>query len=375
MDGHGDTIYNASQVDLLRLAQQKNTFVARGFQFCQILDGAVFDAMIPIRAFGGSVADVNPDANTFINTIDAKAYAIFQSIAVKFKNGHKGEIKRLACYSAAEGNSAYANLTHQRLLVQLEPHNYFKSVLPSIVPTFDVIPGPRRKYKIAYLLMVHELQGLPHLLRLLELLDDGDGIVLIHVDARDASAALHARLQQWILKRAMTSGQQNVFLAKYRYHNIWGHASLVFTQLSGFWELLDMADWDFVVNLSNYDYPIKRNADIHRILSQEKYRGKNFIEYWPETDDLAERFFRVHLGEEDFSSIYHPQELGLVSWPFPRWRAYKHHQWMIVTPDLIRFLRKDTNALNFLAFQEHCYIPDESFFATGKTLTRCCALE
>ena len=80
---------------------------------------------------------------------------------------------------------------------------------------------------------------------------------------------------------------------------------------------------------------------------------------------MAERFFRPHLGEEDFSSIYHPYELGITSWPFSRWRAYKHHQWMIIRPSFVEFLRTDNNSLNLLAFMEHTYIPDESFFATG----------
>lgn len=45
---------------------------------------------------------------------------------------------------------------------------------------------------------------------------------------------------------------------------------------------------------------------------------------------------------------------------------------MIVTAECIRFFRTDLKALNFLAFQEHTYIPDESYFGTGtKLLTQC----
>jgi hypothetical protein len=57
--------------------------------------------------------------------------------------------------------------------------------------------------------------------------------------------------------------------------------------------------------------------------------------------------------------------MGIITSPFPRWRALKHHQWMIVTPECINFLRTDIDALNFLAYAEHTYIPDESYFATG----------
>jgi hypothetical protein len=81
--------------------------------------------------------------------------------------------------------------------------------------------------------------------------------------------------------------------------------------------------------------------------------------------DLAERFYRVHLGESDFSSVYHPSELGVVTWPFTHWKAMKHHQWVILTPEVIHFFRTDQKALMFLAFAEHSFIPDESYFATG----------
>jgi hypothetical protein len=81
---------------------------------------------------------------------------------------------------------------------------------------------------------------------------------------------------------------------------------------------------------------------------------------------LAERFYRVHLGLKDRSKVYNANEVGLITSPYPHWRAYKHHQWMIITPQCVNYLRENLNVLNFLAFAEHIYIPDESFFATGK---------
>jgi hypothetical protein len=57
--------------------------------------------------------------------------------------------------------------------------------------------------------------------------------------------------------------------------------------------------------------------------------------------------------------------MGIVTWPYTHWRAYKHHQWVVLTPETIRYLRTSKEALMFLAFAEHTYIPDESYFATG----------
>jgi hypothetical protein len=176
-------------------------------------------------------------------------------------------------------------MTHHRLMTKVDPISYFTEVLPAIIPSRSSLPGTRRKFKLAYLVMVHDKGGFKQLCKLLELLDDGNAIIMVHVDARKQSQALYDMLYKWINKRS-ADGTSSIFLAKHRFSNIWGHISLVFTQLSGFWELLDLADWDYVINLSNYDYPIKRNNQIHTFLSNEKYKGMNFLEYWEETGTI-----------------------------------------------------------------------------------------
>ncbi|KAL2918116.1 Xylosyltransferase 2 [Polyrhizophydium stewartii] len=368
----GDRFFSPETAQILQFAQSHRAFRASGFTFCDILNNATFDATVPIPALGGSVAQTNADQFAFVEAVDAKAHEIYTSIMLttRYDNYHPvqpnpDELNRLSCYFAAEGTSSYANFTTSRLLIDLDPINYFRKRIPAIIPNPSMLPGTRRKYLIAYLLMVHEEAGFKQLSKLIDTLDDGDAIILIHVDNRKRSAGLQDLLDKLIRQRERRLGRPtNVFLANYRFCNIWGHSSLVLTQLSGFWELLDMADWDYVINLSNYDFPLKRNREIHAILSRPHNKNRNFIEYWPDTQDLAERFYRAHIGVADFSSLFHPNVLGVTSWPFPRWRAYKHHQWMIVTPDFVRHLRENRDALNFLAFAEHTYIPDESYFAT-----------
>jgi hypothetical protein len=44
--------------------------------------------------------------------------------------------------------------------------------------------------------MALEVNGFPHLVKVLEVLDDGDGIILIHVDARPKSVALKQQLSR-----------------------------------------------------------------------------------------------------------------------------------------------------------------------------------
>jgi hypothetical protein len=339
-----------------------------------MLDGSSFDALVPIRDFGGSLASVNPDLSDFINLIDGKAYDIFKGLMKKFHLANQIEAKRMACYTAAEGQNAAANLTYSPLLKEVHPINYFKDIIPSIVPRDDFVHySKRKKYKLAYLMMVHEKKGFDQLVETLEILDDGHAITLIHVDAKASCGELFSMIDRWITARKEKDHNSAVYLAKTRFCNIWGHISLVNTQLSGFWELMDIADWDYVINLSNYDYPLKSNAEIYETLQLPHSNGMNFVEYWTDTSkhwklifgDLSERFFKTHLAQFDFSNLYHPPELGLIASPFPRWRAYKHHQWIILTPEAVKFFRTDSKAITFLAFAEHSFIPDESYIGTG----------
>jgi protein xylosyltransferase len=50
----------------------------------------------------------------------------------------------------------------------------------------------------------------------------------------------------------------NVRLARHRYATIWGGASLLQMLLSAMNELLELGwEWDFVINLSESDFPVK----------------------------------------------------------------------------------------------------------------------
>lgn len=59
-------------------------------------------------------------------------------------------------------------------------------------------------------------------------------------------------------------------------------------QLNGFWELLDLGDWEYVINLSNTDWPLRRNADVYKYLDAPKYKGKSQIRWWTSTGKTEE---------------------------------------------------------------------------------------
>lgn len=124
--------------------------------------------------------------------------------------------------------------------------------------------------------MIQETNGFGQLKELIKVLDDSSGIILIHVDTKDPF--LYTFVTEFAEQRKASG---TVFLAKHRYKTIPGHASILFTQLSGYFELLDLAEWDYVINLSNYDWPLRHTAAIHQNLA--KFPGYSYIDFFVDT--------------------------------------------------------------------------------------------
>ncbi|KAJ3257258.1 Xylosyltransferase 1 [Boothiomyces macroporosus] len=202
---------------------------------------------------------------------------------------------------------------------------------------------------------------------LIETLDDGQAIILVHID-KDKTVDYN-EMESFLKDRAHNK-IGNVFLAQNRYNYLQGHISSVFIHLSGYFELCDLADWDYVINLSSVDWPLRRNGEIHRVL--DLHPGYSYIDYWVDTGDLklileaiANRHMRPHLGSKDNTKNIHPPELGITAWPFPYWQTFKQMEWMILSRSAVEYLRTDNVVLTFLALMEHSKTPEESFFITA----------
>ena len=105
--------------------------------------------------------------------------------------------------------------------------------------------------RIVYLLTVSG-RAVRQVKRLVKRIYHKDNYILIHVDSR----------QDYMFREMQRLAQKypNVRLTKNRFATIWGGASLLQMLISSFDELLAMKDWkwDFVMNLSESDYPVKR---------------------------------------------------------------------------------------------------------------------
>ncbi|KAI8824198.1 core-2/I-branching enzyme-domain-containing protein [Fimicolochytrium jonesii] len=346
-----------------------------GFQYCSILNGATFDAFTRIHPLGGSIAEINPTTSELVKLLDDTAIDTKRRLTKRYKTLYDEDADRYACYATAEGANPYVNISSEPLLKRIDPLNYYGKLIPSIAPHDSLIPGPRRKYKLAYLMMIHKVSTWQQLQDMIEILDDGNAIFLIHVDV--LATELSATVKAWIEARDKAgSGNDvvgtprlgNVFLAQTTYEGMWGHVSLVWMQLSGFWELLDLADWEYVINLSAHDWPLRTSQQIYETLNSTKHKGMEHIEWWTDPADIAGRTVRPHFGRMDRPSIeystIHPPEVGLAFPPLPSWSLCKQHQWMILTSEFIRDLRTNIDGLHMLAFMEHMWIPDEAYFCT-----------
>ncbi|KAK2893402.1 xylosyltransferase 1-like [Channa argus] len=128
--------------------------------------------------------------------------------------------------------------------------------------------SPPRPVRIAFVLVVHG-RASRQLQRLFKAIYHTSHYYYIHVDQR--SSYLHREVL------TLAGQYPNVRVTPWRMSTIWGGASLLTMYLRSMEDLLKMTDWswEFFINLSAADYPIRTNQQLVAFLS--KYRNINFI--------------------------------------------------------------------------------------------------
>ncbi|XP_032689353.1 xylosyltransferase oxt isoform X2 [Odontomachus brunneus] len=126
--------------------------------------------------------------------------------------------------------------------------------------------------RIAYLLTVNG-RASRQVKRLINILYHPSHLFYIHVDARQDY------LYREMLKVERSCKLNNIKVARgegLRYASIWGGASLLTTLLKSAQQMLTHHNhWDFLVNLSESDFPVKSNNELTEFLSWNK--GMNFV--------------------------------------------------------------------------------------------------
>ncbi|KAG7199452.1 hypothetical protein KM043_014078 [Ampulex compressa] len=132
--------------------------------------------------------------------------------------------------------------------------------------------NPEEPARIAYLLTVNG-RASRQVKRLISILYHPSHLFYIHVDARQDY------MYREMLELEKSCKTNNIKVAKgegLRHASIWGGASLLTTLLKSAQEMLTHHhQWDFLVNLSESDFPVKSNTQLTEFLSWNK--GMNFV--------------------------------------------------------------------------------------------------
>jgi len=204
---------------------------------------------------------------------------------------------------------------------------------------------------IGYLILVHRFPE--QFERMFRAIHDPANRYVVHVDANadpSVGAAIAAFLADYPNAAMLDSRPA-----------LWGGYSLVDAELRGMARLLEMgADWEFFINLSGQDFPLKSQAEIRAFLSRN--RGKEFIVARDQALHRPETMTRVtRLVIETRKRIFRT--------PLPRFflggaKPYIGNQWMIVSRKFCAFVTGDPSVDRFKRFYRGSFIADEGFFQT-----------
>jgi hypothetical protein len=212
-------------------------------------------------------------------------------------------------------------------------------------------PDTPNTITIAYLLLVHRYPQ--QFKRLFKAIYHEHNFYLIHVDKK-ADHAVFDEIKDFL------SDFSNTHIKRTRYVN-WGGYSMVQSELDGIKLLLGLnKKWDFFINLSGQDFPLKTQKYIKDFLYQN--RESNFIKAEdqtttrPDTLNRIDNYFKE--SQKEVSGPLHKRPYMKSTTP------YIGGQWMILTRKCCAFISESKSVNRFKVFYSNTLIPDESFFQT-----------
>ena len=357
-----------------------------GFQFCDILENATFFTDIKLDGPGINGTLSISTAARLVEYIDNSAQQLvahpefqgnFQRETRFTQNVTADSLKRGVCWNIAQGN-----------LVWWKPYVRFGQILDGkfggrVLRTvdssalsflnFDGSQSPREvaadspskpHYNLAYVVMVHT--NADNVAALIDALADPTVFIYLHVDL-NADKKFQKEIREVIKDRQHIALMPNPFAAS------WAHVSLIWAEIRAFFDLLDLISFDYVINLSGADYPLKSAKTIHNHL--EKKAGGNWM-WWSTAHknswELDNRWYNMYhcreVGGNWNKKCYFPdnihgrREFDGYKDLFPR--LYKTSQWLILHRSSVEYLRSSESAKLLLMHAEHTFMPDEIFFST-----------
>jgi hypothetical protein len=204
---------------------------------------------------------------------------------------------------------------------------------------------------LAYLVLVHRYPD--QFDRLFRAIYHPANFYWIHVD-RKSEPGIHDSV------RRSLHGYPNVSIAAGR-KVVWGGYSMVEATLDGVRDALKSGDsWQWLINLSGQDFPLRSQTAIMEFLSASACKGYMlFGEQRRDRPDTVPRieYFHLELGNR---VLRLPIKRRFPSDVIP----YIGSQWFILSRTVCEFIINSGTLNRFESLFRHTLIPDESFFQT-----------
>lgn len=205
--------------------------------------------------------------------------------------------------------------------------------------------------RIAYFIMVHHQPD--KFKSLFQKIYTRDQVYLIHID-RKAKDGFTEEIQQFIIQFP------NAYILESMNINSGGF-SIIQTQINAMEFLLNVNEgWDFFINLSGEDQPLKSQSIIRKFLGQN--RNKNYLFYYDQKFYRPDTLQRIHNHFTELayriSSLIYKREFMKDVVP------YIGGKWVIFTRETCRFFSMNDKVMVFEDFYLHTFLPGDSFFQT-----------
>jgi hypothetical protein len=183
---------------------------------------------------------------------------------------------------------------------------------------------------------------------------DRDATYIVHVD-RKAPLDVHRGVA------ATVEGFANVITLRSQTVT-WGGWSQVEVDLRAMRLLVSgNRPWDFLINLSGQDFPLKTQEEIREYLAQ--HAGRNFLA--PQRLTEAPPTVMSRVTGLHFQLGNRPRRLPKLRRPFLRGvEPYWGTSWYVLARDFCEYVVSDPALRRYRAFFRHTCIPCESFFQT-----------
>lgn len=228
------------------------------------------------------------------------------------------------------------------------------SKLPRPQPdSMTVLNSTEPPARVLYLLTLNG-RAVRQVRRLIKALYHVQSYFFIHVDSR----------QDYLFRELLPLETQfaNIRLSRWRLSTIWGGASLLSMMLHCMEEVLDIVDWndwDFFINLSESDFPIKTHKELIAFLTKNK--KKNFLK--SHGKDTQRFITRQGLDKTFHECDTHMWRIGNRELPMGI-RIDGGSDWVAISRDFVWFVVHDSSELTvgLKTIFRQTLLPAESFF-------------